>query len=541
MIILDSPRPIRNGELFIPEYLRGHLSLKSGTDVTLCLLGADESMKELGITEMVVTPVKYDSWPHIWRIKARLRERPGVVCRALSVLRELDVNVLCEESTCMESGRVHSLEVIADLKNVRLHPRAAIRNRDPIASLENRLIACCFKDLIMDGGEVQLRMEQLSGFEAAYEAHRNSSPARGEGSRARVKVRNGHITIPSNLLSSIRSATESGPRRAIRAILASETLDRLLRVFFPRADQILVPARISHSDKVGALATITEVLARQFTILTSFTRLHNQDGRNHMEILLSPVRSGSKFAAEKQRLIRALRAPSLAPFDIEIAFPKSSSQSTEEWTPVPVNTRTQNRRRDFRPVNEGLDESTGVILSTLKHDIRKRLDRPSSHRSRQEDLARERLISRLQREEDTLVHNPTIFVSYEFSRAKYFATMQSLQGDHAFNLADGKDAFQTPAFREELVRRIQSADAFLGIWSGGATVASPWLLWEFGVAQAFEVPFRLLISKSLDPSLWSKMSNEIHHFIFEDLEFREQARKALEALKLDLGRVDRGG
>lgn len=488
---------------------------------------------------MVITPVRYESWPHVWRIKARLKERPGVVRQLLAVLRGAEVNVLCEESTCVDNGQVHSVELIVDVQGIRIHPRAGRRERDPIEVLHNRIQACCFADLLLEDGALQVSLEPLQRFRAAYHAHKSGRPGdEMTPPRERISVQeHGTLRIPDDMLASIRASVGAS---TLSATLASDTRDRLLHVFFPRKGQLLIYARISHLDRVGALATITELIADQFNIVTSFTRIHSQGGRNHLEVLLSPAATGSTpttLVTWKRRLENALRQGNAAPFALKIAYPKSATTTADDWkdlTPKRGPFNGAKERGILDPAN-----STDVILAGHRHDLEMQLERPSNPRAREEAETRLDILNRLQRAEGAKVKNPRVFVSYVFEKEEYFLKLEEQAGEHAFELRTGKDPWQEYQFRDELIRRINTADGFLGIWTGEGDRINSWLLWELGVAQAFRVPFRLLISARLSGPIWKDVIPDKHNFVFKGLDFAKRAGEAFNALRLDIDRDNR--
>lgn len=98
----------------------------------------------------------------------------------------------------------------------------------------------------------------------------------------------------------------------------------------------------------------------------------------------------------------------------------------------------------------------------------------------------------------------------------------------------GLDPGEKPNFRGVLIERIRGADGFLGIWTGGGSKISPWLLWELAIAEAFEIPFRLVISSKLDKQIWKSLSPEKQNCLFGNIDFKEQAQQAIDWLLNDI-------
>ena len=76
--------------------------------------------------------------------------------------------------------------------------------------------------------------------------------------------------------------------------------------------------------------------------------------------------------------------------------------------------------------------------------------------------------------------------------------------------------------RKGIVDLIRGSTFFLGIWDeegaqqfGDRWWPSPWLLWEFGVAEASGLPWRLLISSKIDPQAYARIAMDRQHYVYE--------------------------
>jgi len=94
-----------------------------------------------------------------------------------------------------------------------------------------------------------------------------------------------------------------------------------------------------------------------------------------------------------------------------------------------------------------------------------------------------------------------------------------------------------PTITAGLLHRINCCSHFLGVWSrdgaepcGEVYWPSPWLLWEFGVAEAFGLDWRLLISQDIVASAWQKVAAHRQHAFFSEFDFLTQAKAILDAL-----------
>src|SRR5690349_3784921 len=114
MLVLDTMISVEQGKVEIPFYHKGHLSLKSDTEVTVCLIPQSHDTPLGRVPEMIVSPIKFNSWPLIWRINAVFKERQGIVHKLLTIIRDAGLNVLTEESSSVENRDLHQVELIVD-------------------------------------------------------------------------------------------------------------------------------------------------------------------------------------------------------------------------------------------------------------------------------------------------------------------------------------------------------------------------------------------------------------------------------------------
>ena len=82
MQIIDTTTIIDDGILEIPSYHRGHLSLKSGTEVTACLLPLRVGTQAPRMSEMIVSPIAFASWKCLTRVSAVFYDHPGCSSQA---------------------------------------------------------------------------------------------------------------------------------------------------------------------------------------------------------------------------------------------------------------------------------------------------------------------------------------------------------------------------------------------------------------------------------------------------------------------------
>ena len=106
-----------------------------------------------------------------------------------------------------------------------------------------------------------------------------------------------------------------------------------------------------------------------------------------------------------------------------------------------------------------------------------------------------------------------------------------------FRVFTGSNLLKEPTITAGLLNRINCCSHFLGVWSrdgaqrcGEAYWPSSWLLWEFGVAEAFGLEWRLVISGNIAKPAWEKVAAHRQHAFFDDFNFLSQAKEILNAL-----------
>ena len=324
MLILDTLTKIENGVIDIPEYHRGHLSLKTGTSVTLCFLPCQKNDNPPHLTEMIISPIVFNSWQYLTRINARLYDKPGVVRKLASAVRSKGLNILYEVSGPIENRRLHRAEFLVDARNFyRKFEEYRIANLDRVvlSEIERWLKAFCINELVFDGSRLRLKVRPMEGFR---NAHRNyysclsESKFKSQTFQERSTISQGKIVLPENILNAI-------PDKQKRVLLISDTKDRVLRAFFLQPDEHYTYVRVLHNDSEGSLATISSCLAEHFFTVTTLSRLKKQGQRNDVELLLFcphfplEIQDGKR----KELIEQVLSQNKLKHLDIEVSYPEA--------------------------------------------------------------------------------------------------------------------------------------------------------------------------------------------------------------------------
>lgn len=539
MLILDGIFQVENDQISIPYYHRGHLSLKSNTAVTLAVIPLRNSADSPKLTEMIVSPIDFRSWPSLWRIEATFLERPGVVNKLLTIVADEGLNVLNEESSSVENRDLHTVELIVDTQRTP-GQQDETKEFERMKALERRIIALCIEDLKLQRSNPRLRVKQMKGLHNAWKKFTVpiSDPQLPRPFRETSSVLNGVIRLPSEVKNLIAG------RNPPRCIIVSDTKERLLRVFFLRDQDGFTYVRIAHFDSRGALAAITRELARAFDIVNSLTRIQRHGAQNDLELLLY----SSQFPLHSDEMTRRaiiedlLSDSALASLSLQVSYPNSVA-SAEPRGSAPKAGKEKiefKEQRQVARINESFRNlSTAAVLKSRIEDYDHRVEKEPNFEKRdplQKRLHKLRELLRSEGEQDSQFR---IFVSYDFSRNDLFNHVAANLKRAKCKVITGKDPDDegSTAFRDVILSRIQSCDGFIGIWTKKEDgSSSPWFLWELGAAQAHKQSFRLLIQEGFEFKAGQNINPEKQHHNFKDSEFNAKSRNAVDKLVEELSR-----
>lgn len=542
MLVLDTMSTIENGKLEIPFYHKGHLSLKSNTEVTVCLIPQSHEASLGFIPEMIVSPIKFASWPLIWRINAIFKEQQGIVHKLLTVVRDAELNVLTEESSSVENRDRHQIELIVDASEPfggRFEPEDLVT---ATRALERRIASLCIDELAFVEGKPRIKVRPMKGLFTAYqryhEALNDKSVAKPKVER--TMVYKGSLAIPDSCLEMLRRY------QPLRGLMSSDTKERILRVLFPPPDVQFTFVRISHHDSKGALAQITGELAQVFDIVTSLTRIQRQGNQNDFELMLYSKQYAQPDQEETRRQIidNILSDAKFEKLGLEIAYPEKVWQRSGSGRAPRGGNQVAFEKNVITPKvsPETLQKSTAVIIRE-KIDEYVRLKESHHPFSRRRELdVRHAFLHRLLLEEDIEASSTReIFISYQFSREDLFTQVRARMDHAGCKPITGRDPDEESVFRTVIVKRIKLSQGFIGVWTGENSLISPWLVWELGVAQALNKPYRLLIHRSVDPKVWQPINPEKNHTLFTETEFAASFDKAVLHLLDDIKEIERRG
>jgi len=358
----------------------------------------------------------------------------------------------------------------------------------------------------------------------------------------------------------------------------SDTKDRILRVLFSRHDHPIVNARILHGSTPQAGYLITKALRdAKFDILSSFispstvsmydasknpkgqlptSAVHRQSGVLELTLRYDgedyrSIHGADNSANVKARVHDALNSSTCAGLQIDLAFPKNYSK---HWDLERIQPLRAPRRGASSPIANG-SVSLPAPDPTPLYD--KYMAGVWKYRSvHGEDVtptspptaaAKIALANKLNetyvREQLGSSSNSRhiLFISAHFARP---ALLAAVEKEAEFRLLKPIVARDTQAYdnkRSAIVEKIRGCTYFLGVWDtdgalqiGNSHWPSPWLLWEFGVAEALGLPWRLLVSDKIHTDAYAKLAMDRQHYIFEGVhDFQHQLQTAMRHISDD--------
>jgi predicted amino acid-binding ACT domain protein len=547
MIILDIPRkvPHHGGYVDIPVYHRTHLGLSQDTVVHYCMLPARPSSPSAGkgasAPELIVSPFAFDIWDQLWRLTTTMTDKAGLLFEVAETMREFGVNILASESSILEERGMYHVEMI-------LH----ISDEQKVAAIEWTLLARLFEHVeFLPSGRPRLRIRRLANLLRVKQSFDRLTLLGREqrGSVAfrpyRDKMKIEPVEGGSNRPRSLRLRLPTGVRNILKQTVAnppdwgyhlriSDTKDRFLRVvYFSSVDPVL-HARVEHDDQTGAYSLITRALRdANFTLLTALTTPSEASGRAISEFVIRAMDADGSDTAEVKRAFEEALASSPAAKDLacKVGYPTGYAAA---WEKKPLKPLT---RPSMAPTGEAADRA-GIVesLRLQQRDLGRILQQGSLSAV---DAQRWVLVNQLLARYDEVTQqraHAALFISCHYE-GNQLAAAKKLATELGFVVITGEELERFPNMVAGLVEKIQSCSNFLGIWtdtgakrSGAESLPSPWLLWELGVAAAFKINWRLLISKNISKDSWARLDASRQHIIYDETNFESKLRSALLAL-----------
>lgn len=526
--MLDTIIELEKDCISLPLYHRSSLSLKSGTEVSFCLIPSKSPDLSVEMSEIIVSPIDFKYWDCSVRISAMFREMPGLVSKLMRILKQEKLNVLICESCSIQNRTRHFVEIIAETSKCTKKSSTDSVEPEYIEYLRRRLVSMFSKnEILIRDDEHTLKVRKLKGL---YAARRRFNEGSKDTILGKTRIMNGQILLTKDLIDSLQA------NGLTKYQVISDTKDRMLSVFFHKKEESFTYVRISHIHEIGVLSLITSQLAKVFSIISCLCRLQSE-GKNDFEALLYSKEYNKKSDENKRREIinNLLAIQDFKALNIELSYPENvGQQKIKKQKPKIVKNLNFKELSNAAAVDSKLlNTPTAKILNFRIRGYQEELSTLTSYEERREISEHLRLLATLADEEQEDIIDPKVFVSYEFLQKRLFNEAENYLKHKDCIVSSGADPNNNPVFREVIKERIKGAQCFLGIWTKSKSEMSAWLFWELGIAQAYNLPFRLMCHKDLPPGIMTQINPEKNHIIFDDFTFKEKLPKAVEFLLND--------
>ena len=537
---------IIDGVLNIPDYHRGHLSLKTGTAVTIAYLPGKESNPYPRLSEMIISPIHFRSWEHLTRINTRVANRPGVLRKLMVALAEADLDILYHASGPLENGRFQRVEFLVDAEQFyRRFERLKSVNKNPdpyiLFELERWLKSLLINDLCFDGQRARLKVRPMEAFRRALRAYRkmmmndeNDRPVKDYG-----VVERGSLRLPETVINRI------GSNPCI--MLNSDTKDRMLRASLIEKPNNCTFLRVVHRDIPGSSARICSSLSDHFQIVTSLSRIKSQGGASDFEFMLySPRHNTLEDEFERRRIIESLLSTQdLSNLNIQVSYPDEiGSIGPEPRIPVPdIEAKyPQSPLSEVCPIEKNLmtRSANNILKERISFFYTQATTTDGFENPLNSRLAYQACRELLCLQGDQEIEHCRIFASYPSAFENLFKILEEYLRDQGFEIVTGKEIDGRAAYRNIIIDRIKTCHGFVGIWKyeekTGPISFSQWLSWELGIAQTCGMPFRILPHETMttgDFMPHRTILPDINMPPFHDSAFREYITQNLSTLKAD--------
>lgn len=534
MLVLDIPRECPPGfsHVEVPLYHRVHLGLAANQDLHVCVLAGSRAPH---LPELVISPFEFDEWDKLYRLNMTLTDRVGLFHEVCAILGHYKAKVLAAESSAAQHQNLYQMEMVISLQ-------------EPLNLewIRLRLLTSFLKEMdLLGNGNPRLRIQRLTSLwhaKRTYDDQKQSQkgfpPLWGAAQVKWIEQTQSQVlqlVLPQgirDILAKTVRLDSNQPHADGFYLRQSDTKNRFLRVLYFRSDDPVVYARIEYLDRIGAAADITGALkACGFTILTGYLGPSNDSRRCRLELVtrctsLAGLRSAHRKASLEKALADCAEAADL---EIAVGYPGSYAREWEKKDIVPTS------REQSHKITKGLS------FDDLRKLLAQQYKRLSAEGMTHSNGMRLKLVRRLSAQHETLVGARgtgirILFISGHFKGVVLEEVVKraTLKG---FTVVTGKNLLEYNLFRRGLLEKMGSCTHFLGVWSDdGAQIVgdkhwpSPWLLWEFGVAEASGLAWRLLISEKIDEAAWKRLAPEKQHSIFGETDFQARLSEILEVL-----------
>jgi hypothetical protein len=283
MKLIGKPETFNANNPRIATFHRIALGLETDTKIYLSQLPRQDLDKEDNDTaqphsEILLTTFDPEQWADLWCVSVELEEGEGVVAEVLDLLQSVNIGII--ETLTTESRRSHEIIAIFDASAYKdqTDKSKADRVEDEgcsLSGLEGRLRA------ELQNKRAILKQPTISRLNRLYGAYRRFSLTKIPPVTAYIKQ--GRIEFDAEEFKQLLfpKALPTVPfNLPQRVIMYSDTEEKYLSMYFPKAQDVLLNISITHWERSGAILAFSKKLREmKVNILSSYSRLQRTGDR----------------------------------------------------------------------------------------------------------------------------------------------------------------------------------------------------------------------------------------------------------------------
>jgi hypothetical protein len=545
MLVLDflrrtsAPGTGRQPAIEVPRFHAGHLGFLPDTRVYTGLV-PPESISEKDSPDVLVTPL-HTGLTDLAVLSVTLRDYRGVVGDLVDIVSGFGYNIEIQESSSIDALNHHHVDLLLDLS----------RRRGTIGSTPNR-VRHIFGQWKANLPTSDLRFVEL--FSAIVErcgerlVWRNVAgqwtpdltirplPARQlENPEPTTLIRAPHgktvlVPLPDGLADRLPGLI--GDRRAshLHYVYVSDTSQRMLRASFIQSSRAarMVHLGFEHNDAPMELVKILRVLdVAQFNIVTSLLRKYSRK-QSIWEAILEyegrdEVPSFDPDAPAAQYTTTVIRWA-------QEKFARAAARTKEiESGSVSIGPPLYPRRylaadRNFEiknvyvPIDWRKTNARGLVTASGPQTKRRSMGEAADDPLRQAQARLDEVVRQFR----TRQRERRLFLSYPKTAATLVDDYLDRRLRRGYKIVRYQESTPT-AITATIVELIRGSDYFVGIWHPeavtGATMLSPWMHFEFGVAFARGIPRLIAVHESFPSEVWDRIDRDAGKLKYTDADF----------------------
>jgi acetolactate synthase small subunit len=530
----------------VPPFHTGHLGFVPGTPVRIGVV--NESPSGLH-REVVVTPFTKDP-RDLAVVTVAIKDRAGVLARLVGAVAALGLNIEALESSSIKVLDNHSVTLVVDLSGALGNvppdnPESTAARRlyhgyDSVFPVGSLACVYLFESIFAHCADI-IEWKPIAGEwfpDIEIRSYPDDRTLRKSIVQPLVadteRALHARIDLPSEITNELRPVVSSDGQ--LEYLLVSDTTTRALHAFFmhPEHAKRVFHVGFFYDDVPGALATILALLREaEFNILTSLVR-KQQQGRSVWEAVLQyqgeaevprgdtrhahdPV-TQAEIAWICERIVAAHKQTKEEAIDcaIDVAPPT-----------YPLRPKDTHAAEKLS-LSKLLGPSTQVPGAAPRYKpaklLKKQLKELNKTQNHEDTEAAKRLVQLIQKRHMEQ-GQPSVFLSYPHSASELGKAVRKHMRRHwrivRYQKPDGE------VILEQVIAKIEECDYFIGIWhheegspGKAGTGISPWMLFEYGVANAAKKQTIVVHSDKLHKDIWQRINPGVSNPEYTETKFK---------------------